>query len=60
MRVFGMVIAISNGVLVLTLYVVAWGTPSPAIGLLEALLATTAGLATWFALAKQLRSAASK
>ena len=39
-----------NGLLVLSLYLAAFGVPSPVIGLLEVVLAQAAAVATWFAL----------
>ena len=39
-----------NGMLVLGLYVAAWGTPAPEIAMLELLLALGAGFSTWYAL----------
>ena len=42
--------ALTNGVLVLTLYTIAWGTPALDIAMLELSLAVGAGVSTWYAL----------
>ena len=39
-----------NGMLVLGLYVAAWGTPAAEIAVLELTLAIGAGFSTWYAL----------
>ena len=44
-----------NGILVLSLYLAAFGVPHPMIGLLEAVLAQAAAVATWFALGSSAR-----
>ena len=44
-----------NGILVLSLYLAAFGVPSPMVGLLEAVLAQAAAVATWFALGSSAR-----
>jgi len=45
-----LIAALTNGVLVLTLYTVAWGTPALDIVMLELGLAVGAGVSTWYAL----------
>jgi len=45
-----LIAALTNGVLVLTLYTVAWGTPALDIAMLELSLAVGAGGSTWYAL----------
>jgi hypothetical protein len=45
-----LIAALTNGVLVLMLYTVAWGTPALDIAMLELSLAVGAGVSTWYAL----------
>ena len=45
-----LIAALTNSVLVLSLYTIAWGTPGLDIALLELSLAAGAGVSTWYAL----------
>jgi hypothetical protein len=45
-----LIAALTNSVLVLTLYSIAWGTPTFDIAMLELSLAAGAGVSTWYAL----------
>ena len=45
-----LIAALTNSVLVLTLYMIAWGTPALNIAVLELSLAVGAGISTWYAL----------
>jgi len=45
-----LIAAMTNGVLVLALYMIAWGTPALNIAMLELGLAVGAGVSTWYAL----------
>ena len=50
--------ALTNSALVLTLYILAWGTPAIDIAMLEVTLAVGAGVSTWYALRGIRRSRA--
>ena len=46
------VAATLNGSVVMAMYLLAWGTPSPSIAGLELILAAGAAVSTWYALGR--------